>query len=68
MPLCHICMYSLYAVLVCPGPVIAFGRSVGEDKILFGCQDGTLVLYDDYTKLTHLSNSSLVSVVPVRAL
>ncbi len=36
-------------------------RNLAEDKVLIGCEDGTLVLYDEIKKVTQMTNTKLVS-------
>ena len=49
-------------VLMLPhtGKVVCQGRSPNEEKVLLGCEDGSLALYDEYTKTTRTTNAKLV--------
>ena len=46
-----------------PGIAICSGRNLVEDKVLVGCEDGTLVLYDEVRKVTQMTSTHLVSVM-----
>ena len=52
---------SLMSLFWCPtGKVVCQGRSPNEEKVLLGCEDGSLALYDEYKKTTHITNAKLV--------
>ncbi|XP_071962276.1 WD repeat-containing and planar cell polarity effector protein fritz homolog [Antedon mediterranea] len=40
--------------------VTAFGRNHADDKLVLGCEDGRLVLYDDHKRLTQFVQSALM--------
>ncbi|KAK2170734.1 hypothetical protein LSH36_1g25000 [Paralvinella palmiformis] len=37
-----------------------YNRNLTEDKILVGCEDGSIVLYDEYKKVKHVTKATLV--------
>ncbi|XP_033115818.1 WD repeat-containing and planar cell polarity effector protein fritz homolog [Anneissia japonica] len=40
--------------------VTTFGRNHSDDKLVLGCEDGRLVLYDDHKRLTQFVQSALM--------
>ena len=46
--------------LLSAGSVVCQGRNATEDKVLLGCNDGTLVLYDEVKKVTQMTTAALV--------
>ena len=42
------------------GGVVCQERSPAEDKVLMGCEDGSVVLYDEYRKLTQMTSAAFV--------
>ncbi|RMX46711.1 hypothetical protein pdam_00015699 [Pocillopora damicornis] len=40
--------------------IIVQQRNHAEDKLLLGCEDGTLMLYDDHRRVTQMTKGSLV--------
>ncbi|PFX14631.1 WD repeat-containing and planar cell polarity effector protein fritz-like [Stylophora pistillata] len=41
-------------------PLHASFRNYAEDKLLLGCEDGTLMLYDDHRRVTQMTKGSLI--------
>ena len=42
--------------------VLCYDRNLTEDKVLLGCEDKSLVLFDGYRKITQMTTMNLVSV------
>lgn len=40
--------------------IIVQQRNYAEDKLLLGCEDGTLMLYDDHRRVTQMTKGSLI--------
>ncbi|XP_068737610.1 WD repeat-containing and planar cell polarity effector protein fritz homolog isoform X1 [Montipora capricornis] len=40
-------------------PVVVQRRNHSEDKLLLGCEDGTLMLYDDHIRVTQMTKANL---------
>ena len=55
-------IYSIsWTYHVFSGEVLCQGRAPTEDKIILGCKDSTLILFDEHKKSTQSMSSALVS-------
>ena len=43
------------------GNVLCHCRNLTENKVLLGCEDGTIVLYDEDKKVTQMTSAAVVS-------
>ncbi|KAL9962591.1 hypothetical protein ACROYT_G031702 [Oculina patagonica] len=41
-------------------PIVVQQRNHAEDKLLLGCEDGTLMLYDDHRRVTQMTKATLI--------
>lgn len=44
-------------------PVVVQRRNHSEDKLLLGCEDGTLMLYDDHRRVTQMTKANLIPLL-----
>ena len=59
VPVAHDLCLNVYCITA--GKVVCQGRSYTEEKVLLGCDDGSLALYDEYKKVTQMTHMKIVS-------